>query len=268
MTALHSEPPSSYGGTIALIEAIEAQPFWYHKIELPGGIVTPGWAPLDKTSYGIPEDLTGKRVLDVGAWDGFWSFEAMKRGAREVVAIDDFSDYLGSLDKRDRPGWQTFDLCRDALGFDHDACQRIEMSVYDITEENLGRFDVVFCFGVLYHLRHPLLALDHLAALCDESIHVESAILDDFSPYRGGMGKGYDGSQMVMEFYPDKQYGNNETNWWAPTITCLGHMVRSSGFGHVEGWKLVNDTPTQLSHCRGFARGTQPTLKKADSGDL
>ncbi len=260
-------PPSLSHGTDPLQDAIAAHPYWYHRIELPGGIVTPGWAPLDKASYGIPEDLTGKRVLDVGAWDGFWSFEAMRRGAKEVVAIDDFSDYLGSLDQRDRAGWQTFDLCRDALGFDHDSCQRIEMSVYDITEERLGRFDVVFCFGVLYHLRHPLLALDHLAALCDESIHVESAILDDFSPYQGGMGKGYAGSQMVMEFYPDKQYGNNETNWWAPTITCLGHMLRSAGFGHVEGWKLIGNTPTQLSQCRGFVKGTHPTAKRADGSD-
>lgn len=248
-------------GSDAIRDAIAAQSYWYHKIELPGGIVTPGWAPLNVDSYGIPTDLTGKRVLDVGAWDGFWSFEALKRGAREVVAIDDFSDFLGSLEERDRPGWQTFDLCRDALGYDHDTCQRTEMSVYDVSEDRLGRFDVVFCFGVLYHLRHPLLALDCLGSVCDESIHVESAILDDFSPYRGGMGKGYPG-QMVMEFYPDTQYGNNETNWWAPSVQCLGHMVRSAGFQHVEGWKLVNTVPTQLSHCRGFIRGTQPAAAK------
>ncbi len=55
-------------------------------------------------------------MLDVGAWDGYWTFEALKRGASQVVAIDDFSDYLGSLEQRDRPGWQTFDLCRDAPG--------------------------------------------------------------------------------------------------------------------------------------------------------
>ncbi|MEM9627541.1 MAG: DUF1698 domain-containing protein [Pseudomonadota bacterium] len=244
-----------------LQQAIDAQPYWYHKIDLPGGITTPGWAPLNQDAYQIPNDLTGKRVLDIGAWDGYWSFEAMKRGASQVVAIDDFSDYLGSLDQRDREGWQTFDLCRDALGFDHEACQRIEMSVYDISEERLGRFDVVFCFGVLYHLRYPLLALDRLAAVCDSDLHVESAILDDFSPYRGGFGAGYPG-QMVMEFYPDKQYGENETNWWVPSINCLGHMVRSAGFQQVQGWKLVDSTPRHLSHCRGFIHGAQPIKKE------
>lgn len=242
-----------------LQQAINAQPFWYHKIELPGGMVTPGWAPLDANAYHIPDDLTGKRVLDIGAWDGYWTFEAMKRGASEVVAIDDFSDYLGSLEERDRPGWQTFDLCRDALGYDHDACQRIEMSVYDINEENLGRFDVVFCFGVLYHLRYPLLALDRIAAVCEQSLYVESAILDDYSPYRGGFGAGYPGGQMVMEFYPDNQYGNNHTNWWVPTVHCLGHLVRSAGFPHVQGWKLVDGTPSHVSHCRGFIVGNRQT---------
>lgn len=259
-TAEILDEPTTNSASDALREAITAQPYWYHKIELPDGIVTPGWAPLDAKSYGILDDLTGKRVLDVGAWDGFWTFEALKRGASQAVAIDDFSDYLGSLEKRDRPGWQTFDLCRDALGYDDNVCQRVEMSVYDLSEERLGRFDVVFCFGVLYHLRHPLLALDCLAGVCDESLHVESAILDDFSPYRGGLGRGYDGSQMVMEFYPDDQYGNNHTNWWTPTIHCLGHMVRSAGFQHVEGWKLAGKTPENLAHCRGFIKGTQPVM--------
>lgn len=256
------EATQDHAASETLRQAVDAQSYWYHKIELPGGIVTPGWAPLNAKSYGIPDDLTGKRVLDVGAWDGYWTFEALKRGAEQVVAIDDFSDYLGSLAERDRPGWQTFDLCRDALGYGEDVCQRLEMSVYDVSEDRLGRFDVVFCFGVLYHLRHPLLALDCLAGLCDESLHVESAILDDFSPYRGGFGKGYSGSQMVMEFYPDDQYGNNHTNWWVPSIHCLGHMVRSAGFQHVEGWKLVDKVTMQLSHCRGFVRGTLPTIKQ------
>ncbi|MEO8657000.1 MAG: tetratricopeptide repeat protein [Bryobacteraceae bacterium] len=234
---------------------VASKPFWYHKIELPGGIVTPGWAPLSRDAYRIPQDLTGKRVLDVGAWDGYWTFLALKRGAREVVAIDDFSDFLGSLNQSDRRAWENFDLCRDALGYTESRCRRVEMSVYNITPELLGRFDVVFFFGTLYHLRHPLLALDRLAAICDEEIYVESAILDDFSPYRGGLGQGYPG-QMVMEFYPDNQYGANHTNFWAPSLLCLTQMVRSAGFPNVNGWKLT-DNPPGLPTCRGFAKGTR-----------
>jgi tRNA (mo5U34)-methyltransferase len=227
-------------------------PYWYHKIELPG-VVTPGWAPLRVEVYRLPADLSGKRVLDVGAWDGFWTFEALKRGAAQAVAIDDFSDFLGTLQASDRKAWDTFDLCREALGFDHERCQRHELSVYDVTPERLGLFDIVFFFGTVYHLRHPLLALDRLSAVCREEIYVESAILDDFSPYRG-FGKGYPGGQMVMEFYPDDQYGQNPTNWFVPTVACLAHLVRAAGFPEVEGWKLTNK-PQGVEHCRGFVKG-------------
>ena len=97
-------------------------PYWYHRIELPGGVTTPGWAPISAEAYRIPDDLSGKRVLDIGAWDGYWSFEAIKRGAAQVIAIDDFSDFVGQITEEDRKAWQTFDLCRDALGLDHERC--------------------------------------------------------------------------------------------------------------------------------------------------
>jgi len=231
---------------------VAAVPYWYHRIELPEGVITPGWAPLAPQMYNVPADLTGKRVLDVGAWDGYWTFEALKRGAREVVAIDDFSDNLGVNRGVEHPAWETFDLCRDALGYAENVCKRIEISVYDVTPEKLGLFDVVLFFGTLYHLRYPLLALDKLAAVCSDLIIIESAVADDYSPYRG-LGQGY-GKQMVMEFYPDNQLGNNPTNWWAPTTDVLGHMVRTAGFSNVRAWKLVPE-PTKVPHCRGFASG-------------
>ena len=232
---------------------VAAIPFWYHRIDLPGGVTTPGWAPMDAAAYRIPGDLSGKRVLDVGAWDGYWTFAALARGAREVVAIDDFSDHLGGAGAA-RLAWETFDLCREALGLSGDRCQRREISVYEVSEAALGRFDIVFCFGTIYHLRHPLLALDRLAALCNEAIFVESAILDDYSPYWGGLGHGYPGRQMVMEFYPDDRYGGNATNWWVPTLECLSAMTRAAGFAKTEAWKLV-EKPQELARCRGFVRG-------------
>lgn len=235
-------------------ERIAQFPFWYHKIELPFGITTPGWAPIDRDTYRIPADLRGKRVLDVGAWDGFWTFEALKRGASQVVAIDDFSDYLGRLPQESRKAWQTFDTCKEILGYSEYQCPRFDMSVYDLREDTFGKFDVVFFFGTLYHLRHPLLALDRLSALCREEIFVESAILDDYSPYLEGDIRGYPGGQMVMEFYPDDQYCGNATNWWTPTLHCLGHMVRSAGFATTEGWKLT-EKPDQPAMCRGFIHG-------------
>lgn len=241
-----------------LRQRVAALPFWYHRIELPGGVVTPGWAPMSRDSYRVPADLSGKRVLDVGAWDGFWTFEALKRNAAQAIAIDNFSDYLGTLKDTDRRAWENFDLCREVLGYGPDRCERHEMDTYDVSEERLGRFDVVFFFGTLYHLRHPLLALDKLASICDGDIYVESAILDDFSVYRGGLGQGYPGGQMVMEFYPENQYGNNDSNWWVPTLHCLAHMVRAAGFTeNVQGWKL-SEKPNGLAMCRGFVRASKP----------
>ena len=237
---------------------LAAIPYWYHCIELPHGVVTPGWAPIDPGAYGVPADLTGKRVLDIEAWDGYWTFEALRRGATEVVAIDDFSDYLSSLESGDRKAWEAFDLCREILGYDETRCQRHEMSVYDLNEEQLGRFDVVFFFGTLYHLRHPLLALDFISGLNDGEIYVESAILDDFSPYRGGIGQGYPDDQMVMEFYPGEEYGENATNWWVPTLQCLLNMVASAGFYEdASAWKL-SPQPSGLPYCRGFVRAGKP----------
>ena len=244
---------------MTLQERVDAMPYWYHRIELPGGVVTPGWAPLSADSYRLPMDLAGKRVLDVGAWDGFWTFECMKRGAAEVVAIDDFSDCLDSLPGR--TAWDTFDLCRDALGYSPEQCRRIEMDVYDAAD--LGDFDVVLFFGTIYHLRYPLLALDTLAGVCREAIYIESAICDDFSPYAG---RGGHAGEMVAEFYPHKQYGDNESNWWAPTLRCLEAMTRAAGFDRVSSWKLAQ-TPRQLGECRGFVIGERADGKDREETD-
>jgi tRNA (mo5U34)-methyltransferase len=231
--------------------------FWYHRIELPGGVTTTGVNPLNAAAFRVPADLTGKRVLDVGAWDGYWTFEALKRGAREVVAIDDFSDYLGELRTDQRHAWKSFDLCREALGHSEDRCKRIEIDLYEIDEHKLGgRFDVVLFFGTLYHLRHPLLGLDRLASVCNEGaqIIVESQICDDFSAYRG-LGRGYAGDQMVAEFFPTNQLAGNPTNWWAPTLACLRGLLQAAGFSrNLSSWKLF-DRPAELGQCRGLATG-------------
>jgi tRNA (mo5U34)-methyltransferase len=259
---------------------VKAVPYWYHRIELPGGIVTPGWSPIYAERYCVPQDLTGKRVLDIGAWDGYWTWEALKRGAREVVAIDDFSDDCGAPDKIKRNGWETFDLCREAFGFTErdnisgrwlneksQSVQRMRMSIYDLAVNavngvnEVARFDVVFFFGTIYHLRHPLLALERIASVCDGSIYVETASLDEYSPYRGGIGHGFDQNEMVMEFYPGGEYGSNPGNWWAPTLQCLGAMLSCVGFQDVECWPLT-ETPKNLSECRGFASGTKDPVKE------
>lgn len=255
----------------ALAEKVEKYDYWYHRIVLPDGTVTPGWSPLDAARYCVPEDLAGKRILDIGAWDGYWTWEALNRGAKEVVAIDDFSDTLGLLAKGRRKLWETFDLCREAFGFTMpiegngpepqawrnelgQEVRRFKMSLYDVSE--LGMFDVVFFFGTLYHLRHPLLALEKISKVCSGSIYIETISLDELSPYRGGVGHGYVENDMVMEFYPGKQYAKNPSNWWAPTLQCLGAMLETVGFRDVNAWPLM-ENPKEIAECRGFASGTK-----------
>jgi tRNA (mo5U34)-methyltransferase len=223
---------------------------WYHAVPLPHGIVTPGWAPFAPDLYRIPADLTGLRVLDIGAWDGYWSFEALRRGAAEVVAIDDFSN---TIHEGERRSWAQFDFCRQALGYHLPRVSRDEMSVYDMPGRLSGNFDVVFFFGVIYHLRHPLLALEQIAKVMwpGGRLCVESAILDDFSPYNGGLGHGYPGS-MLMEFYPGAEYGPSHTNWWVPSLSCLAWMISSCGFTDVNIWKI--DKPEEIGTCRGYAQ--------------
>ncbi len=225
---------------------------WYHRIDLGNGIITPGWAPTDPDAYRIPADLTGKRVLDIGAWDGYWTFEALRRGAKQVIAIDDFSDTVGRSDVDRSSKWATFDLCRDALGYAPPQCQRYDGSLYEF-DLMLANADVIFFFGTLYHCRYPLLALDRLASVCKPggSIYIESAICDDYSPYQHG---GH-GDKMVMEFYPGSEYGANPSNWWVPTSRCLTAMVQAAGFDVVDAWKLEN--PTEIGLCRGWVHGVR-----------
>src|SRR5437879_7385162 len=123
---------------------------WWHTIDLGGGVITPGASDNLKTlpKLGLPERLDGKAVLDIGAWDGFFSFEAERRGAARVLATDSFS--------WDGSNWSTkagFQLARRALG------SRVEdetIDVLDLAPERSGTFDVVLFLGALYHMRHPM----------------------------------------------------------------------------------------------------------------
>ena len=145
---------------------------WYHALELAPGVVTPGWFDLrgDVHHYGLPADLTGRRVLDVGTWDGFWAFELERRGA-EVVALDLDDEALLDWPPRRRPAPEAmnheprgagFALAKEVLG---SQVQRVVRSIYDATPEELGTFDPVFCGSVLIHLRDQLLALERIHGL-------------------------------------------------------------------------------------------------------
>ena len=142
---------------------------WYHTLELPG-LTTTGVFDLRPYvgEYGLPASLAGKRVLEIGTWDGFWAFEFERRGAAEVVAIDlDDERALDWPPRRRDPNLDVrrgdgFRLAKELLGSRVD---RRVLSVYDALPEDLGQFDLVFCGSVLLHLRDQMLALERIAGL-------------------------------------------------------------------------------------------------------
>jgi len=180
---------------------------WWHSIDL-GDRVTPGVNTLEhlRTYWAemrFPSDLRGKRVLDIGCWDGFFSFEAERHGA-EVVAVDCW-----------RP--PNFFKAQEAL---HSKVEFREMSVYEITARKLGTFDIVLFLGVLYHLRHPLLGLERVCEVTKEEAVIESHIIDEF----------YVCERPLMEFYEGSELAGQYDNWWGPSCDCLTRMIRASGF--------------------------------------
>jgi tRNA (mo5U34)-methyltransferase len=192
---------------------------WWHSFELPDGTIIEGRCNLvglkqRLANFPIPGDLTGKRVLDIGTWDGWYAFELARRGAK-VVAIDCW----------DNP---RFHEMRRVFNLEDRVEYRL-MDVYEIAPEVLGRFDVVMFLGVLYHLKHPLLALEKLCAVTDELACIDSFVLRD--PDRPELQ--LDG-RLVMEFFETDEFGGQTDNWIAPSASCLAAFCRTAGFARAE----------------------------------
>jgi tRNA (mo5U34)-methyltransferase len=188
---------------------------WYHTIDLGRGIVTRGVddTPQRLARLDFPSTLAGRTVLDIGAWDGFFSFEAERRHASRVVAADYYSWHGG--------GWGTkagFELARAAL---QSKVEDVDLDVMDLSPDRIGTFDVVLFLGVLYHLRHPLLALERVASVTRQLLIVETVV--DLV----GLGR------PALAFYPDRELNDDPTNWWGPNIEAMRAMLRSVGFADV-----------------------------------
>lgn len=185
---------------------------WYHSIDLGGGIVTPGEFTNEATLavLGLPDRLDGKRVLDVGALDGFYSFEAERRGAAHVLAVD-----LPQGRDDVAAGPQGFELAHRVLG---SHVERLDADLLDLVPARVGVFDVVLMLGVLYHLRHPLLGLERLRALTRELLIVETHL--DMPGIR----------RPAAAFYPGSELRGDPHNWWGPNAGAVEAMLRAAGF--------------------------------------
>jgi tRNA (mo5U34)-methyltransferase len=206
------------------LRLIAAHPHWYHRIEVAPGVVTPGVndSQMILDALELPESLEGLRVLDIGARDGFFSFECERRGAAEVVAID----YL-------TPEETGFPIARELVGSQVELRQA---NVYDLTPEEFGTFDLVLFLGVLYHLRDPMLALDKIADVSTGKLILETHAIDDAVLVAPGEFKRLVdispelGEIPLMQFYPGDSLNNDPTNVWAPNQAALRAMLGESGF--------------------------------------
>jgi tRNA (mo5U34)-methyltransferase len=189
---------------------------WYHRMELPGGIVTPGESDTARglPRLRLPERLDGLSVLDIGAWDGFYSFESKRRGASRVLATDSFS-WNG-------PGWgskEGFLLARRALGLE---VEDLDIDVMELSPERVGTFDVVLLLGVLYHLKDPITAVERAASVTDRLLIVETVANLSWLPF------------PAARLFVESELNNDDTNWWALNSATLHALLRSTGFRDVQ----------------------------------
>lgn len=190
---------------------------WWHSFELPDGTLIRGVNSLDGlkhrlAQFPIPDDLTGKRVLDIGVWDGWFTFEMERRGA-EVVAIDVW----------DNPRFrQMHELLDSKVDY------RL-LDVYDLSPSTVGRFDIVLFLAVLYHLKHPLLALERVCSVATDLTAVDSFVLRE--EHRRGENVE---SRPIMEFYETDEFGSQTDNWVGPSLPALMAFCRTAGFARVE----------------------------------
>lgn len=226
---------------------------WFHNMELNGVRTAPdhflGDYPNVKWKHfadAIPMDLSGKSVLDIGCNAGFYSMEMKRRGADRVLGVDFDDDYL-----------EQAKFAAKVTGLD---IEFRKLSVYDVGE--LGeKFDVVLFMGVLYHLRHPLLALDLLyenvvgdmmvfQAMQRGSAEV-GAYAEDYPFFETAH---FDAPDYPKMHFIEHRYAGDPTNWWAPNAACVEAMLRSAGF------EITAHPEREVYICR---RGAPPALPGA-----
>ena len=202
---------------------------WFHNLDLKGVQTAPqhflGDFPQVKWrgfAHALPPDLSGLTVLDIGCNGGFYSMEMKRRGAARVLGIDHDDAYLAQAR-----------FAAEVEGLD---IEFRRMSVYDVGA--IGEtFDIVFFIGVLYHLRHPLLALDlihdHVArdTLVFQSMQRGSREVMQVAPdYDFWEEEIFDDPAYPKLHFIERSYSHDQTNWWTPNRACTEAMLRASGF--------------------------------------
>jgi tRNA (mo5U34)-methyltransferase len=239
-------PPQSFIDWVR--SQVESESYWFQRIELAPGLFTPGWSDprVDKLPhFGLPDHMRGMRVLDIGCAEGFFSFEAERRGAQAVVAIDCSPDSV-----------RRFQICRGALG---STATAYLCNVYDISPRAFGTFDLVLFFAVLYHVRNPLLALERVLGVCAGTLLLQTATHEVTGAADVPLARF---QTCGMESGPPEKPTHDPTVFWLPNAECTKAMTAHVGFKSVEtvassaGLVLRAQSPRE-------ARGEGPDQTKA-----
>ncbi len=216
---------------------------WFHNINLQGHQTAPHHFLGDYPSVkwrrfaaAIPPDLTGKTVLDVGCNAGFYSIEMKRRGAARVLGVDSDDRYLAQA--------------RFAAEISNTDIEFRNLSVYDLGHLN-ERFDIVLFMGVLYHLRHPLLALDLLHEHVTRDVLIFQSMLrgsENVEPlepdYPFSETDVFDRPGFPKMHFVENKYTGDQTNWWIPNRAAAEAMLRSAGF------RIVDHPEAEVFVCR------------------
>jgi len=235
-------PPTSLGPAHIQQRVHELGP-WFHNLDLQGIKTAPdhflGDYPAVKWQRfadAIPADLRGKSVLDIGCNAGFYAIEMKRRGADRVVGIDADATYLAQAR-----------FAAEITGMEIELRQ---LSVYDVAVLDEA-FDLVLFMGVLYHLRHPLLALDliheHVAldVLVFQSMQRGSAEVKPVATdYPFEEEEIFHRPDFPRLFFIEQKYSGDPTNWWIPNRACSEALLRSAGF------EIISHPEQEVYICR------------------
>jgi tRNA (mo5U34)-methyltransferase len=224
---------------------------WFHNFNLGGVQTAPDQFPDDypavkwlRFARAIPPDLHGASVLDIGCNAGYYSIEMKRRGAGRVVGIDPDERYLAQARF-------AAEICRMDIELRH-------LSVYEVSK--LGeRFDLVLFMGVLYHLRHPLLALDLIHEHVAKDLFVVQSMLrgssavealeEDYPIFETDV---FERPSFPRMYFVENRYSNDPTNWWIPNRACAEAMLRSAGF------QILDHPEPEVFICRRVEREMLP----------
>lgn len=231
---------------------------WFHRIDLGDGLFTKTesvmgepidhplgpWQTIQKL---LPRDLSGKTLLDVGCNAGFYAFEARRRGASRVLGVDGQRQHV-------RQGL----FVRKVLGLE---VEFRRLNVYELSPRTVGQFDITLALGLLYHLKHPILALENLYQVTKEILVIETAIMPPERTPESFVHPLGD-KQMLLHTLAlvENPIDAKEQvfNWFLPGVEALKALLRTTGFDEVEVVEAKNERAIVV------CRKTKPPIAAGD----